>query len=175
LHHITTRGNNRRSIFEDDDDRHRFYDLLDEGVAAHDVECHQDVLMGNHVHLLVGGDIAEISGLLWFVSHRYALAYNKRHGRLNHLFGRRFHSSEVPDAPAARAVPGSARTRGIGRTGHSAPRPGPAPPGHTSRPSSRPTCSPGARPRSRRPPRSRWRSSAAGARAWRTSSRSPTA
>ncbi len=104
LHHITTRGNNRRSMFEDDDDRERFYDLLDAGVATYKVECHQDVQMGNHVHLLVDGKMADVSELLWFVSHRYALAYNRRHGRVNHLLGRRFHASEVPDHAAARAV-----------------------------------------------------------------------
>ncbi|MDX6378397.1 MAG: REP-associated tyrosine transposase [Gaiellaceae bacterium] len=104
LHHITTRGNNRRSMFEDAEDRERFYDLLDIGLASRQVECHQDVQMGNHVHLLLEGEIAEISTLLWFVSHRYALAYNQRHGRVNHLLGRRFYSSEVPDRYAARAV-----------------------------------------------------------------------
>ena len=41
--------------------------------------------------------MAEVSKLLWFVSHRYARAYNQRHGRINHLIGRRFHASEVPD------------------------------------------------------------------------------
>jgi REP element-mobilizing transposase RayT len=91
-------------MFEDDHDRERFYDLLDIGIASHAVECHQDVQMGNHVHLLLEGDMAEISTLLWFVSHRYALAYNQRHGRINHLLGRRFHSSDVPDGAAARAV-----------------------------------------------------------------------
>ena len=49
MHHITTRGNNRRSMFEDADDRERFYDLLDTGIATNHVECHQDVQMGNHV------------------------------------------------------------------------------------------------------------------------------
>jgi hypothetical protein len=62
------------------------------------------VQMGNHVHLLLEGAMADVSTLLWFVSHRYALAYNRRHGRINHLLGRRFHASEVPDAYAARAV-----------------------------------------------------------------------
>ncbi len=38
------------------EDRERFYDLLDTGIAANDVECHQDVQMGNHVHLLLEGD-----------------------------------------------------------------------------------------------------------------------
>lgn len=91
-------------MFEDDDDRERFYDLLHVGVAANNLECHQDVQMGNHVHLLLEGAITDVSTLLWFVSHRYALAYNQRHGRINHLLGRRFHASEVPDTHAARAV-----------------------------------------------------------------------
>jgi REP element-mobilizing transposase RayT len=104
LHHITTRGNNRRSMFEDHQDREQFYDLLQVGVAANGVDCHQDVQMGNHVHLLLEGAMTDVSKLLWFVSHRYALAYNARHGRINHLLGRRFHCSGVPDAYAARAV-----------------------------------------------------------------------
>ena len=104
LHHITTRGNNRRSMFEDLEDRERFYHLLHVGLAANNVDCHEDVQMGNHVHLLVGGAITDVSAVLWFVSHRFALAYNQRHDRVNHLLGRRFYSSSVPDAHAARAV-----------------------------------------------------------------------
>jgi REP element-mobilizing transposase RayT len=91
-------------MFADDEDRERFYELLDTGIASHGVECHQDVQMGNHVHLLLEGAIADVSKLVWFVSHRYALAYNRRHGRINHLIGRRFHASDVPDPFAARAV-----------------------------------------------------------------------
>jgi REP element-mobilizing transposase RayT len=104
LHHITARGNNRRTIFEDDYDRERFYGILGLGIAERDVECHADVLMGNHFHLLLEGAMAAISALLWFVNFRYAIGYNLRHGRINHLLGRRFHSSEIPDDQAARAV-----------------------------------------------------------------------
>lgn len=104
LHHITVRGNNRRSMFEDTDDRECYYDLLGQGIAGEPVKCHQDVQMGNHVHLLLDGKMADISKLMWFVSHRYALAYNRRHGRVNHLVGRRFHAAEIPDWHAARAV-----------------------------------------------------------------------
>ena len=50
-----------------------------------------------------GRDHRRLDGAV-VVSHRYALAYNQRHGRINHLLGRRFHSSEVPDTHAARAV-----------------------------------------------------------------------
>jgi REP element-mobilizing transposase RayT/DNA-binding transcriptional regulator YiaG len=104
LHHITCRGNSGRSMFADAVDRERYYDLLDAGVATYEIECHQDVQMGNHVHLLLEGRMADVSKLLWFVSHRYARTYNARHGEENHLHGRRFHASEVPDKRAARAV-----------------------------------------------------------------------
>ena len=104
LHHITTRGNNKRMIFEDDDDRVLFYRLLAAAVTRHDVECHQDVQLGNHVHLLLGGEMAAVSAVMWFVSYRYARAFNLRHGRSDHLLGRRFHCSDVPDERAARAV-----------------------------------------------------------------------
>ncbi len=91
-------------MFEDVQDREHFYDLLDTGIQRSRVECHHDVQMGNHVHLLLEGEIADVSALLWFVSLRYAIAYNRRHERVNHLLGRRFHSSDVPDRQAARAV-----------------------------------------------------------------------
>jgi REP element-mobilizing transposase RayT len=91
-------------MFEDATDRERYYALLDEGVATYAVEVHQDVQMGNHVHLLVEAEMADVSKLMWFVNHRYALGYNKRHGRLNHLVGRRFHASAIPDRCAVRAV-----------------------------------------------------------------------
>ncbi len=104
LHHVTTRGNDRQMIFGDGDDRELFYGLLHTAVSHYDVECHQDVQMGNHVHLLLEGGMAAVSEVMWFVSQRYAVAYNARYGRGNHLLGRRFHSSDVPDRAAARAV-----------------------------------------------------------------------
>jgi hypothetical protein len=46
----------------------------------------------------------EVSLLLWSVNYRYALAYNARHERINHLFGRRFHCTAVADERGAQAV-----------------------------------------------------------------------
>ncbi len=60
--------------------------------------------MGNHFHLLLGGAIADVSQLMWELNHRYAVAYNLRHERINHLFGRRFWSTPIADDRGARAV-----------------------------------------------------------------------
>jgi REP element-mobilizing transposase RayT len=104
LHHVTSRGNNRRSIYEDTTDRETFYDVLEKAIARTDVLCHVDVQMGNHYHLLVEGAIEDVSEFLWRLNHRYAVAYNQRHGRINHMFGRRFHCGSVEDEEGARAV-----------------------------------------------------------------------
>jgi REP element-mobilizing transposase RayT len=105
LHHITSRGNNRRSMYEDLTDRERFYGILDRALRRRaEIECHADVLMGNHYHLLLGGPIEVVSSLMWEVNYRYALAYNARHGRINHLLGARFWSTPIPDDRGARAV-----------------------------------------------------------------------
>jgi len=105
LHHVTARGNNRRSIYEDLIDREHFYGILFSALRRRcRVECHADVLMGNHFHLLLGGAIEDVSMLMWEVNHRYAVAYNVRHERINHLFGRRFWSTPIADDRGARAV-----------------------------------------------------------------------
>lgn len=104
FHHITSRGNNRRSMYEDVHDRETFYGILADAICESSVLCHADVLMGNHYHLLLEGAMGDVSALLWWVNHRYALAYNRRHGRINHLVGRRFHCSPIADHAGTRAV-----------------------------------------------------------------------
>lgn len=104
LHHVTSRGNNRRSMYEDVDDRERFYGILELAIAGSRVLCHQDVLMGNHFHLVLEGAIDDVSMLMWRLNNRYALSYNRRHGRINHLLGARFHATEIADLRGARAV-----------------------------------------------------------------------
>jgi hypothetical protein len=99
-----SRGNNRSSMYQDVDDRRAFYGILGRAIRRSQVLCHGDVLMGNHFHLFLEGAMADISVLMWRVNHQYALAYNARHERINHLVGQRFRSSPVADLRGARAV-----------------------------------------------------------------------
>ena len=91
-------------MFDDFDDRRTFYSILARAVARGKVLCHGDVLMGNHFHLFLEGVMADVSSVMWRVNHQYALAYNERHGRDNHLVGQRFWSTPVADERGARAV-----------------------------------------------------------------------
>lgn len=51
-HHITQRGNNRATVFFDDEDRQTYLKLLQKYTRTYDVAIWAYCLMSNHVHLL---------------------------------------------------------------------------------------------------------------------------
>ena len=51
--HVTSRGNERRDVFRDDEDRQSFLDVLSRVVPTFRWRLHAYVLMGDHYHLLV--------------------------------------------------------------------------------------------------------------------------
>ncbi len=50
---VMCRGNEKREIFSDDNDRGKFLEILAQSVDLYQVEVHAYVLMGNHFHLIV--------------------------------------------------------------------------------------------------------------------------
>jgi putative transposase len=55
-HHITQRGNNRATVFFDDEDRQTYLNLLLKYTRTYDVAIWAYCLMSNHVHLLAVPD-----------------------------------------------------------------------------------------------------------------------
>ena len=53
LYHVTSRGDRREYIFEDDEDRVKFLIILEEVVADDNWLCHGYCLMDNHYHLII--------------------------------------------------------------------------------------------------------------------------
>ena len=51
--HVTSHGDRREAIFEDEDDRVRFLEILGTGVADFNWLCHGYCLMDNHYHLII--------------------------------------------------------------------------------------------------------------------------
>ena len=90
--HILSRGNARQPIFLDDIDRAVFLDTLHSVVGGWSLRCHAYCLMGNHYHLLLQPSEPSISSALRQLNGVYGQAFNRRHGRVGHIFGGRFKS-----------------------------------------------------------------------------------
>jgi REP element-mobilizing transposase RayT len=90
LWHVTSRGNERREVFRDDEDRREFLRLVGRTVDLFGWNLHAWVLMGNHYHLLVGTPEATLSRGMRQLNGDYAQHFNRRHGRDGHVFQGRF-------------------------------------------------------------------------------------
>lgn len=97
IHHVTCRGNNKRSIFEDDHDRNRFLLMLGRIARRYGWKIHAYCLMGNHYHLVIEIDERGMSRGFCELHTGYARSYNKRYGRVNHLFGKRYWNERLDD------------------------------------------------------------------------------
>lgn len=94
-YHITARGNERKDIFRDDRDREHFLELLEEAVDLFALRLHAYVLMPNHHHLLVEITETNLSRAMHWLGVSYTVWFNRRHGRIGHLFQGRFKSVVV--------------------------------------------------------------------------------
>lgn len=94
-HHVIARGNERRPIFFEVDDRARFLLHLEHTAATHRILVHAYCLMGNHYHLLLECPEANLSLAMHTLNGRHAQGVNRRHRRVGHLFQGRFASRLV--------------------------------------------------------------------------------
>lgn len=90
-HHISTRGNNKQTIFLGDGDRLSFLALLDLVAVRHQWRILTFCLMRNHYHLVLRVEDGLAQGMRE-LNGVYAKYFNGEHGRTNHLFGRRYWS-----------------------------------------------------------------------------------
>ena len=93
LYHVTTRGDNKESVFLEEADYQQYLMLLRRYKDRFHFILHAYALMANHVHLIaepaVGTTVSQIMQCLTSAYTRY---FNHRHGRVGHVFQGRFHS-----------------------------------------------------------------------------------
>ena len=92
IHHVTSRGNERRSIFRDDTDRRMFLHLLGQAVKRFGWSVTAWVLMTNHFHLVLQTPEPNLSRGMHWLNGKYSSWFNRRHDRCGHLFQGRFKS-----------------------------------------------------------------------------------
>lgn len=91
-YHILSRGNERRNIFIDNEDRISFLEILGNMSDRFEVEVYAYVLMDNHYHLLLKTNKPNISKSMQWLGTTYTCRYNIKHKRNGHLFQGRFKS-----------------------------------------------------------------------------------
>ena len=92
LYHVLSRGNGRKDIFYNDQDRHLFLKTLGEMSERFEVDVFAYALMGNHYHLLIKTNRANLSKCMQWLGVTYTRRFNLRHSRSGHLFQGRFKS-----------------------------------------------------------------------------------
>ena len=88
--HVTSRGNERKTIYVTAADRDAFLQGLQRVVRRWDWRVHAFVLMGNHYHLLVETRAPTLSRGMRDLNGAYAQRFNRTHGRCGHVFQSRF-------------------------------------------------------------------------------------
>ena len=90
LYHVTSRGDRRGRIFEDDQDRLGFLELLGRVAVDFNWVVHAYCLMGNHYHLVVETPDGNLGKGMRQLNGVYTQDCNRRHGRVGHLFQGRY-------------------------------------------------------------------------------------
>lgn len=90
MYHITSRGDRREDIFDDDDDRLMWLEVLAEALETFDATVFAWCLMSNHYHIVLRTRRANLSRLMRHLNGVYTQRYNRRHGKVGHLYQGRF-------------------------------------------------------------------------------------
>ena len=96
-YHVMIRGNERKNLFLDNEDKVRFLDTLYEKNKEQNYEVLAYCLMDNHVHLLINEGRDEIARVMKRINVSYAYYFNKKYKRVGHLFQDRY-KSEIIDS-----------------------------------------------------------------------------
>jgi REP element-mobilizing transposase RayT len=90
VYHVTSRGDRREPIFDDDADREALLGVITQAMSRFDAQMLAYCLMGNHYHFVLHTRQANLSLLMRHVNGVYTQRFNRRHGKVGHLFQGRF-------------------------------------------------------------------------------------
>lgn len=90
VYHVTSRGNEKKAVFKDDQDRINFLNTLQHVNKKYNWICHAYCLMTNHYHLLIETPDGNLAIGMRQLNGVYTQLFNKHHQRIGHLFQGRY-------------------------------------------------------------------------------------
>jgi|SRR5581483_3482578 len=99
-YHVFARGNERRALYRDDNDRIAFLELVAAAAERFAWSLLAYCLMTNHYHLILRTSEANLAAGMHWLNAVYAQRFNRRHGRVGHLFQGRYRARLIQDGDA---------------------------------------------------------------------------
>lgn len=91
------RGNEKKNIFNNDEDKQYLVDILQSKKEGNRYFLHAFCLMDNHLHLLLSEGEEDIAKIMKRITVSYVYYFNKKYKRVGHLFQDRFRSEAVEE------------------------------------------------------------------------------
>lgn len=90
IFHVTSRGNRKEDIFEDDVDRQEWLSIMGRVCGRFNWRIHAYCLMSNHFHFIVETIEGNLSKGVRQLNGVYTQYFNRRHKKVGHVFQGRF-------------------------------------------------------------------------------------
>lgn len=90
FYHVTSRGNERKMVFQSIRDREKYLSYLESAHERYGAVIHTYCLMGNHYHLLLETPRGNLSQIIHHINGAYTTYFNIKRDRSGHLFQGRF-------------------------------------------------------------------------------------
>lgn len=103
-YHVMMRGNERKNLFLDKEDRQRFLETLFAKKKEAGFSLFAFCLMDNHVHLVIQEGQESLATTMKRINASYAYYFNQKYNRVGHLFQDRFKSENIEDERYLMAV-----------------------------------------------------------------------
>jgi len=97
IYHVVNRGVEQRVIFKEHADYEYFKELMCFYMKSYGITLHNYCLMSNHYHLLIEITSENLSKFMRQLNMNYAIYFNKKYKRVEHLWQGRFTSWYVTD------------------------------------------------------------------------------
>lgn len=95
-HYVFHQGNNRQTVFYDDEDRMFYLDCLEKASRQYQVDIHAYVLLENSVHLLATPSDGEgLARMMQWMGRCYVPCFNRRYDHTGTLWEGRFRTSVI--------------------------------------------------------------------------------
>lgn len=96
FYHVMTRGNNRNTIFKQDDDYQKYFEIIQKLKVHHPFDVYHYCLMPNHTHFLIKIlKQNDFSTFMKKINLIYFYYYKKMYGWVGHFWQDRFKSQPV--------------------------------------------------------------------------------